>query len=369
MKQPAFSKTLLKWYAANYRELPWKNQNAYATWLSEVILQQTRVEQGTPYYLAFIKQYPTIHDLANANEETVLKLWQGLGYYSRARNLLRTAKAIVDEHNGQFPNDYEQLLRLKGIGPYTAAAIASFAYHLPHAVVDGNVYRVLSRVFGIETPIDSTAGKKEFTALAQQLLSKEDPASYNQAIMNFGALVCLPKLPKCDKCCFAKTCFAANHQLTAVLPVKEKKTKVSTRYFHFIVLQQKRGVYIQQRTGKGIWEKLYQFPLIETTQDMEFTALKNKQLKPFFQTHFKQAVPELLFKSTLIKHQLSHQTIYARFYHFEAESKTSAFKLIQLADLEHYAFPRLIAAYLEEAPGLGFEKGRQKKRPSYRQPF
>src|ERR1700753_3037261 len=234
-----FARILLKWHGSkNHRKMPWKGEkNPYRIWLSEVILQQTRVDQGWAYYEKFLEAFPTVHDLAHAPEQKVFKLWEGLGYYNRCRNLIATAKKIDAEYNGEFPNTYEEILALKGIGPYTAAAIASFAFDLPHAVVDGNVTRVISRYFGINTPIDTTAGKKLYTELADALLDKEHAAAYNQAIMDFGATVCLPRNPLCTDCIQAPDCQARQHGWTAQLPVKEKSIQKKERWFYYFIVE------------------------------------------------------------------------------------------------------------------------------------
>ena len=251
-----FTKKLLKWFVSNYRPLPWKGEkNPYLIWLSEIILQQTRVEQGLPYYEKFRKKYPTIKDLALAPEDEVMKLWEGLGYYSRARNLHTTAKFISKDLDGIFPKTHKEILALKGVGSYTAAAIASFAYNLPYAVVDGNVYRVLSRYFGIATPIDSTDGKKEFALLAQELLATEKPGAYNQAIMDFGATHCMPKQPKCITCLLNKKCKAFTENRIDILPVKTKKIKKRTRYLNYLIINQGNQVFINKRTGKRYMAK------------------------------------------------------------------------------------------------------------------
>ena len=232
-----FSEKIIAWYDQNKRDLPWRNtKDAYLIWLSEIILQQTRVDQGMDYYLKFAKEFPTVKHLAKADNEKVMKLWQGLGYYSRARNLHTTAKIISEKYHGKFPDEYSDILSLKGVGNYTAAAIASFAFNKPYAVVDGNVYRVLARVFGIESPIDSTQGKKEFETLATELLDRKKPASHNQAIMELGALQCKPVNPDCSICALNTMCFAYSKKRINELPVKAKKTKVRNRYFNYIVL-------------------------------------------------------------------------------------------------------------------------------------
>ncbi|MGY8943774.1 MAG: A/G-specific adenine glycosylase, partial [Flavobacteriales bacterium] len=259
-----FSNTLIYWYLQNNRELPWrKSKNPYFIWLSEIMLQQTRVAQGLAYYLKFTTSFPTVFDLAKADESTVLKMWQGLGYYSRARNLHFSAKQISKELNGVFPSTYEEIIKLKGIGDYTASAISSICFNEPTAVVDGNVYRVLSRYFGINTPTNSTLGIKEFKTLAQTLIDTSQPGTYNQALMDFGALHCKPQNPLCETCPFSDSCVAFEKKLTKELPVKEKKIKVRKRYFNFLVIKtDAHKTILTERKGKGIWQGLYQFPLI-----------------------------------------------------------------------------------------------------------
>src|SRR6478736_1262977 len=267
-----FSNILIKWYLQNKRDLPWrKTTDPYPIWLSEIMLQQTRVAQGMPYFLSFTTAFPTVFDLANASEEQVLKLWQGLGYYSRARNLHKTAQIVAFEMNGIFPDNYNDLLKLKGIGEYTAAAIASFSYNECVPVVDGNVFRVLSRYFDLETDIAQASAKKEFAALAFELMPKDNPAQFNQAIMEFGALQCVPKNPNCAECVFNDSCLALQKKKVNQLPVKLKKTKVRNRYFNYIIgIDEKENTIIQKRTAKGIWHNLYEFPLIETEQVEDF---------------------------------------------------------------------------------------------------
>ncbi|MBL4704506.1 MAG: A/G-specific adenine glycosylase, partial [Flavobacteriales bacterium] len=259
-----FNSKIISWYTVHKRDLPWrKTKNPYKIWLSEIILQQTRIDQGTSYYLKFEAHYPTINDLANASEDEVLKDWQGLGYYSRARNLHGTAKHIVNELGGEFPNTYQEILKLKGVGDYTASAIASFCFGESEAVVDGNVYRVLSRYFGIETPIDSGKGKKEFKQLANQLICTENPSTFNQGIMEFGALQCKPKSPDCSQCPFQSSCVAYAKDKVGLLPIKEKKLKQRNRFFDYFLFLDNQQTILQQRTQKDIWQQLYEFPMIE----------------------------------------------------------------------------------------------------------
>lgn len=334
-----FNLLITDWYRLNKRDLPWRHTNEpYEIWLSEIIMQQTRVEQGLSYYIKFIKTYPTVFDLANATEQEVLNLWQGLGYYSRARNLHYTAKTIALEKNGKFPNNYKELLMLKGIGTYSAAAIASFSYKEPVAVVDGNVYRVLSRVFDIETPIDSTEGKKIFFDLAQTLLDIKNPDIFNQAIMEFGALQCTPSNPNCLECPLSINCLSYESGTINSRPVKSKKIKITNRYFHFMLFDYNGNTYLEKRISKDIWLNLYQFPLVESSDNNEISNWDKYSLTG----------PTKV--STEIKHILSHQRIHAKFYHFSGEPSftESNWQKIKLADIQDYPLPRLIDRYLED---------------------
>lgn len=335
-----FSDILISWYSKYKRELPWRNTvSPYRVWLSEIILQQTRVAQGLGYYNKFVASYPKVEDLANDSEDNVLKLWQGLGYYSRARNLHATAKVVSSQFNGVFPVSYDEIIKLKGVGAYTAAAISSFCYGEKRAVVDGNVYRVLSRYFGISTPIDSTIGKKEFQELAQECLSIVNPGEHNQAIMEFGALQCTPK-PNCEICPLRDTCIAYSSSLVKSFPVKVKKTKIRDRYFNFIILSDGDTFYIQKREFKDIWENLYQFPLYESKKEV----LSPLELKEEF---VNQAI--FLKVSKQFKHVLSHQHIYAKFWEFKLTKipPMKGYKKIKKRDIQEFAIPRLIEKYLE----------------------
>ena len=330
--------------------MPWKKtRDAYKIWLSEVILQQTRVEQGTPYYRKLIKCFPTVKHLANADEDEVMKVWQGLGYYTRARNLHAAAKQIKNEYAGEFPSSYEEILRLKGVGAYTAAAISSFAFDLPHAVVDGNVFRVLSRVFGVSEPVDSAEGKKVFTALANGLLDKKNPAMYNQAIMNFGAMICLPANPACQACIFRRGCFAFTHQQVSELPVKSKKNAARTRWFNFLVLEDGDRVIIEKRNEKDIWKSLFQFPLVETKS----FANSDEVIKILSQEK-KLAGRNLKVAgiSSVIEHKLSHQTIMAQFIRisisFTKMKMPSGWKAVRKKEIKKFGFPKLLVNYFEK---------------------
>lgn len=341
-----FSTKLINWYTVNKRDLPWRStNNPYYIWLSEIILQQTQVVQGTPYYHAFTSQFPTVFDLANANEEDVLKLWQGLGYYSRARNLHWSAKYIVNELDGVFPDTYKDILKLKGVGDYTASAIASICFNEVTAVVDGNVYRALSRIFGIETPINSTPGQKEFKALAQQLIDKQQPAIFNQAIMEFGARQCKPKNPDCSVCPFKTSCLALKENKIAVLPVKLKKTKVTKKYFNFIVIISKNEkTILEQRIGSGIWQNLYQFPLIETEKPSTYNNIKSKieNLDVLEDMNFDVH----LYNDTDIIHKLSHQHLYTKFWIVSIDKSIE--NGIDISNIEDFPVPILIGNFIDK---------------------
>ncbi|HBD25369.1 A/G-specific adenine glycosylase [Flavobacterium sp.] len=316
-----FSNSLIHWYLQNKRDLPWRNTtNPYPIWLSEIMLQQTRVAQGLPYFLSFTDAFPTIFDLANADEEQVLKLWQGLGYYSRARNLHATAKHIAFELNGEFPPTYKELLKLKGVGEYTAAAIASFSYNEPVAVLDGNVFRVLSRYFNVDSDISLPKTKTEFQQLAQEVLDKKNPALFNQAIMEFGALQCVPKNPDCNSCVLNSSCAALQHKKVSELPVKTKKTKVTNRYLNYLILKDSDSNYIvQKREGKGIWENLYEFPVLET----DFLLSEKDAIDQISKMQFYNQKPSeiLILQNEITLHKLSHQHLHIRFFELRFSSK------------------------------------------------
>lgn len=341
-----FQNEISSWFLKNKRELPWRNtSDPYKIWISEIILQQTRVAQGTAYYLRFIECFPNVKKLASAPEDEVLKLWQGLGYYSRARNLHFTAKIIVNELGGIFPNKYENILKLKGIGVYTAAAIASIAFNLPFPAVDGNIYRVLSRYFGIETPIDSTQGKKEFYALAEELLVQKDPGSFNQALMEFGALQCVPKSPQCNNCPVLQSCFARNNNSTETLPVKSKKTKQTKRYLYYYYIDEQEFTYLEKRTKKDIWRNLFQFPLFESKK-----LLSEREI---MQIHLPFIKGEVNVKSisTEKKHILSHQIIHARVIHLEnnhPNAISDEFIRTNKKDISKFAVPKLLEQFIED---------------------
>jgi len=335
-----FAAVLMQWdRGTNRRSMPWKGiKDPYKIWLSEIILQQTRVEQGEPYYLRLSSRYPNVQSLAAADDQEVYRIWQGLGYYNRCRNMLHTARELCETQGGKFPQTYEGIRALRGIGDYTAAAIASFAFGLPHAVVDGNVVRVLSRVFGIKDSFQQAAGRKQFMALAQELLDKKQAGAYNQAMMDFGATVCKPSQPDCMACPFQKRCVAYTEQAIEDYPAKKIKKEVKTRHFHFWLPNHKRSVFLQQRSGRDIWHNLYT-PLC--------TETKGAKLPRTLSDSFRQ-VPECIFTT----HQLlSHQKIVGHFYRLPAQDLKALVNpetiRVTPKDLKHYPFPRLIVAFFE----------------------
>ena len=341
--------TLINWYAENHRDLPWRhNPTPYQVWLSEVILQQTRVNQGIDYYLRFIERWPDVKSLAQASEEEVLKMWQGLGYYSRARNLHHCAKQVVEEYGGQFPTNFDKLRKLKGIGDYTAAAIASIAFNLPHAVVDGNVYRVLARLYDIDTPININEGQNLFARLADELLNREQPDLHNQAMMEFGALHCTPKNPNCLHCPLQAQCLSFANMTVMQRPVKLPKTKVTTRYFNYLVIRVKDKVYLHKRDDKDIWKNLYDFPCIETKEMVSADDILQSE-------SFLQLIENKTFEvknvSHFYKHQLTHRTLLAQFIEIILDEEllhiqTKGLILTPESDLGNYPIPRLIDLYL-----------------------
>jgi A/G-specific adenine glycosylase len=359
----AFTRGLIRWNnQQNNRQMPWKGEkDPYKIWLSEIILQQTRVDQGLAYYSNFVKAFPDIHTLAAAPDEKVFKLWEGLGYYSRCRNLLFTARFIASNLKGKFPDTYETIKALKGVGPYTAAAISSFAYNLPYAVVDGNVFRVLARVFGISIPTDSTEGKKQFTALANELIDQKGPGAYNQAIMDFGATVCKPVSPVCSGCVFNKKCIAFLEKRISALPVKEKKISIKKRWFYYLVMEYKGSVAIRKRTQKDIWQDLYEFPLIESANELSRIELDRQLGK---QEGLGRNAFELKGVSPLNKQQLSHQLITGQFIHLQLKKKPqpvnssahTGWQWVKKGDLGNYAWPKFINQYIESgSSATGFQ--------------
>jgi A/G-specific adenine glycosylase len=350
MKQ-VFTKNLMHWHqTSNHRQMPWKGEkDAYKIWLSEIILQQTRVEQGWNYYERFIKNYPNIGALAAAKDQDVFKLWEGLGYYNRCKNLLHTARTIVNEYNGQFPNDYETILSLKGIGPYTAAAIASFAFQLPYAVVDGNVFRVLSRYFNIADAIDGTIGKMKFTQLAQEVLDTDQPGMYNQAIMDFGATVCKPFAPSCSICPLQKTCKAYAKGLVNELPVKQKKLLKRKRWFNYFFFEHGAQIYIHQRAQGDIWANLHELYLVESPDQIVWN---NASVMELLQDQLGIQTGVVKEVSDLLVQQLTHQQIKARFIQVVLTKKPALLTKGQWVDkksINQLAFPKIILQWMENA--------------------
>lgn len=342
MDLSSFAEKLNKWYASHKRDLPWRNtRDPYLIWISEIILQQTRVAQGLDYYLRFIKRFPSVAALAEAKEDEVLKYWQGLGYYSRARNLHSAAKSM----NGVFPSSYQGVLALKGVGAYTAAAICSIAYGMPYAVVDGNVYRVLARVFAVKTPIDSAKGKKEFAALAQKLLDHQHPGDYNQALMDLGATVCTPASPQCGLCPLASICQAVRLKIAESLPVKSQKNKISARFFHYVYVKHGSRIWLHKRGSGDIWQNLYEPVLIETPTDRECLCDSPLYKRLFGNKKAVLVVPP-------VKHVLSHRVIYADLSEISLASHVQVpegFLCVPVRQLAQYPISRLVQILLEKA--------------------
>ncbi len=342
-----FGSSLISWYLHNKRELPWRETaDPYKIWLSEVILQQTQVAQGLAYYTKFIRLFPTIQCLADASEDEVLSAWQGLGYYSRARNLHHSAKLMRDEYRGNFPQEYDKIRKLKGVGDYTAAAIASFAFDQPHAVVDGNVYRLLSRVFGISTPIDSGRGKKEFAKLASSLLDRKRPGLFNQAIMEFGSQYCRGSSPGCGECIFNLNCEAFKSGRVNELPVKSKTVTVRERFFNYLVIGDNAGnVVIKKRSAGDIWQGLYEFNLIESAHVVEpETLLGSLKVKSMRLDKL-----QLRHISKSYVHQLTHQRLHSRFYVLRSEQPLFARgHHVHMNELRNLAFPRLLSRFMDD---------------------
>lgn len=338
-----FSKSLIEWYLLNKRDLPWRHtQNPYLVFLSEVILQQTRVNQGLPYYEEFTRKYPTVKDLAEATEQEVLKTWQGLGYYSRARNLHFTAQVITNQYNGLFPGNYAELLKLKGIGEYTAAAIASFCFKEPVAVVDGNVFRVLSRIFGIDADISINSSKKIFQQKATELLPRKNPDLFNQAIMEFGALQCKPKNPDCASCLFNTDCVAFQLDKVEQLPVKSSRITVKKQFLHyFVVLDSDQKTIIQKRNQSGIWRNLYEFPLFES-----HSADEIENITPIIKELFKTIeIKEIIKHEAPIKHKLTHRELHIQFWILKTESLPQ--NSTSISEIHQYPFPIVIADFIK----------------------
>lgn len=356
MQENTFTKLLIGWYQQNKRCLPWRTtKDPYKIWLSEIILQQTRVDQGLPYYYKFIEGFPYVTDLANATEEHVLRLWQGLGYYSRARNLHKTAKLIVSEHSGQFPRSEEGLLKLPGIGPYTAAAIASIAFDEPVPVVDGNVYRLLSRYYGIHLDILSTKAFKHFYQLGLRLIDKQNPGDYNQAVMEFGAIQCKTGKPDCNNCLLNMGCIAAQNNWQLILPVKKKKAKSRNRFFNYLILTIDNKILMRQRTGNDIWQGLYDFVLIETEKPHLFNSLDHKVID-----RIKNEIVHINTNDNIIRHILTHQILNVNFALIELAPNAECIDWLVKEgyswygpdEIEELPKPVLISNYLDNSLNL-----------------
>lgn len=348
--RPSIAEPLIRWYGLNRRDLPWREtRDPYAIWISEIVLQQTRVAQGYGYFVRFVSRFPDVKSLAEAPEDEVMKHWEGLGYYSRARNLHHAARQVMTEFGGVFPDTYEGVLSLKGVGEYTAAAICSFAYDLPYAVLDGNVYRVLARLFALEVPIDSGAGKRLFAELAAELLDRRQPATYNQAVMELGALVCTPRSPRCGACPLAEKCLALSRHEAERFPVKQGKVAVKPRYFNYLHIVCGDVTWIRRRMGNDIWRHLYELALIETDRELSFEELQAGE--PFRRLLAGVGKIELRGAPVVRKHILSHRVIYARFYtlHVERELPEDAgYIRIPSERLSDYGFSRLTLDYFDE---------------------
>lgn len=350
VKPSEISRVLIQWYEINRRELPWREtSDPYKIWISEVILQQTRVAQGLKYYNRFVERFPDVSSLAEAGEDELMKMWQGLGYYSRARNLHTAACEIVERYAGVFPTDYHDVRSLKGIGDYTAAAICSFAYNQPYATVDGNVYRVLARLFGIDLPIDTPAAKRRFAELATDLLDRQQAALHNQAMMEFGALQCVPRSPECTNCPLAQQCVALRQESVEKLPVKAGRTAVKPRYFNYLYLHCGEQTVLVRRTGQDIWKNLYEFPLIETEKPLAFEQLRKD---PRFPVWVGDQEYTVVHSVSMPKHQLSHRTIYANFYEIGLkqwpESLPPEALMMTREEITRYPVSRLTELYLQQ---------------------
>ncbi|MHC1702748.1 MAG: A/G-specific adenine glycosylase [Tenuifilaceae bacterium] len=359
-----FKNIIIKWYHENKRDLPWRNtDNPYFIWISEVILQQTRVAQGHDYYLRFINTFPTIKHLADAHIDKVMKVWQGLGYYTRARNLHKGAQQILTNFNGELPNSYNELIKIRGIGPYSAGAIASFAFKEVVPAIDGNVYRVLSRVYGVFASPESSAGKKDFFNLAMEIIDKNQPDVFNQALLDFGALQCIPRNPNCLTCPFSDICYAYRNNLVDQLPIKGKKLTIRERFLNYILIRYKDSTFIKRREEGDIWTSLYEFPLIETKKLVNLEELMNE---PDWKALIGKEIPNILHVSQPVKHPLSHQTLYTRFLIIEikkpsAKLKTNYLKILT-PEIQEYSIPRVIDNFLAAEPSEKYFVGKASER-------
>lgn len=343
------TKSLERWYNEHSRQLPWREtSDPYNIWVSEIILQQTRVSQGLQYYQSFIRKFPDVQTLANAPTDDILKAWQGLGYYTRAKHLHETAKTITYNYKGKFPDNYKELIKLKGIGEYTAAAIASFAFNEKIAAVDGNIQRFISRLYGIKLPVNSPQGKKKIQELADRLLNPENPGKHNQAMMEFGAIQCLPRLPKCNNCPFNEVCVAYFNNETIKYPVKKSKKAKTDRYFHFLIIKYNNSLFLERRNNLNIWKNLYQFPLIEGFKEGGYDEIKKSQQ---WKEIFNDKTPKLIKEYSAFKHVLTHQNIYAKFYQLEIaeipEYVNEHFFKTKISQFKQYPIPRLIEKFIQ----------------------
>ena len=347
-----FSRKLIKWYLKNQRALPWRETNdPYKIWLAEIIMQQTRVNQGLAYYEKFVNRFPDVFSLAAASETEVYKLWQGLGYYNRAQNLMHAARTIASEYNGRFPETKKELMKIKGIGPYTAAAVSSIAFGKPDPVTDGNVFRVLSRVYGIKTPVDTAKGKKEFSALAGYLMKGQPPGTFNQAMMEFGAVWCKPRNPDCDQCIFSGECYARKNKMVSQLPVKKPKADVKDRFFYYLVAQTPDGaVLMKKRSQDDIWKNLYDFPVLVTNKRKKPIESLDTLFDGFPLNGLKYNIKNV---SSEYIHLLTHQRIHATFIliiveNFPENTPEKDLFLIRKNDIEKLPVPRLVEQYLQD---------------------
>jgi len=357
-----FKDIIVKWYNENRRDLPWRNtNNPYHIWISEVILQQTRVAQGLDYYYRFINTFPTIKDLAEANIDKVMKVWQGLGYYSRARNLHAGAKQIMTDYQGVLPSSYTELLKIMGLGPYSSGAIASFAFKEVVPAIDGNVYRVLSRIFGIFASPETASGKKEFFNLTMELIDRKHPDTFNQALLDFGAMQCVPRSPDCLACPFSDICYAYRNNLVNRLPVKGKKIVSRDRFLNYIIVRYGGSTFIQRREAGDIWTSLYEFPLIETSSSVELEVLMNDSI---WKDLFGNAKVKILYVSNPIKHLLSHQTLYTKFIIVEIIKPNyflkSNYLKIPIPDIQEYSIPKVIDNFLAAEPAEKYLRKNEK---------
>lgn len=347
-----FKELLLKWYAVNKRDLPWRDTtNPYHIWVSEVILQQTRVAQGIGYYYRFLSEFPSVTDLALAQEDKVLKVWQGLGYYTRARNLQKAAIWLMENSNGELPKTYDSLLKIPGIGPYSAGAIASFAFGQAVPAIDGNVYRIFARIFGVFASPASATGKKEFNDIAYELIDKDNPAQFNQALLDFGALQCIPRNPNCETCPFNSVCYAFRNNTIESLPVKIKKGGIKLRYFVYLIIKYRGSILMSKRTSKDIWHSLYEFPLIEFKDSKNLESFENSILWPKI---FGKAGTYINKVSPVITHKLSHQTLNILFVTvstgYLSKWALRTYNLVSTSCVSDFSVPVVIDNYLAAEP-------------------